>query len=221
MKAHCFRTSDGPSLFLVRRMVRVVMAKLIDITGQRFGRLVVVRRGDTSSDGKAMWVCLCDCGEVTEVRSYQLRSGITKSCGCLFRETSSVTARQTNNKYGLDSNRNVSANKSKHGDIKPYASYSRLYHVWTSMKQRCNNPHAPNYAAYGGRGIRICDEWMHDFKAFESWAFAHGYDQDAPKGQCTLDRIDVDGNYSPSNCRWADPKTQRHNRRDSRRLEVS
>ena len=193
--------------------------KLIDLTGQRFGRLTVVRRYGTHL-GKTTWLCRCDCGNICIAQSYLLRNGTKKSCGCLFREVSSNTARDTNNRHGIDARRHVVQNKSKHGEVKPYASYSRLYHVWTSMRQRCSNPHAPNFASYGGRGISVCDEWLHDFKAFETWAFANGYDQDAPKGQCTLDRIDVDGDYSPDNCRWADPITQRNNRRDSKRLEV-
>ena len=195
------------------------MSKLIDMTGQRFGRLVVIERAGTVKN-KTVWRCVCDCGNTTTAVSYHLRKGIKLSCGCLHREASSVAARKTNDRYGTDSRRRVSENKSKHGEVKPYASYSRLYGVWSKMKQRCYNTHVPNYRKYGGRGIRVCDEWLHNFKAFEDWAMANGYDQDAPKGQCTLDRIDVNGNYSPDNCRWADPITQRHNRRDSNRAEV-
>lgn len=190
---------------------------VIDMTGERCGRLVVVRRSG-SIDGKAAWLCKCDCGNEATATGRALRAGVKKSCGCLHSEISSATARRTNDKYGIDQSRHVSVNKNKHGDVRPYASYSRLYGVWAKMKQRCNNPHAPNYKNYGARGIRVCDEWLHDFAAFEQWAMTNGYDQDAPRGQCTLDRIDPNGNYCPANCRWADPMTQRHNRRDSKEV---
>ena len=92
-------------------------------------------------------------------------------------------------------------------------SMSRIRNVWNAMKTRCYNPNFCAFEHYGGRGIKVCDEWKNDFKAFEKWAMESGYDPDAPYGQCTLDRIDVDGNYEPSNCRWVDFSTQRRNQR--------
>lgn len=89
----------------------------------------------------------------------------------------------------------------------------RLYGVWRAMKTRCTNPNSKKYPSYGGRGISVCDEWLHSFTAFRDWALTHGYDYDAPYGACTIDRIDVDGNYCPENCRWVDSKTQVRNRR--------
>ena len=85
------------------------------------------------------------------------------------------------------------------------------------MKRRCLNPMRTRYADYGGRGITVCDEWCNSFQAFYDWAMANGYDENAPKGQCTIDRIDNDKGYSPDNCRWVDMKTQRNNRSDSRK----
>lgn len=92
-------------------------------------------------------------------------------------------------------------------------SDDRLYSVWQTMKARCRNKNSDKYKDYGGRGIRVCDEWVHSFSAFRDWALENGYDYDAPYGQCTLDRIDVDGDYCPDNCRWADAITQASNKR--------
>lgn len=92
-------------------------------------------------------------------------------------------------------------------------STERLYHVWVSMKQRCYNPNNNRYANYGAKGVTVCKEWLHDYLAFRDWALLAGYDKDAPRGKCTLDRIDPLGNYEPSNCRWVDMKTQVSNKR--------
>ena len=96
----------------------------------------------------------------------------------------------------------------KHGKSRK----SRLYNVWVGMRQRCNDKNHKSYKNYGGRGIRVCEEWD-DFESFEAWALDNGYDKDAPYGECTLDRIDVNGNYEPSNCRWVDAATQARNKR--------
>lgn len=164
-----------------------------DLTGKRFGRLVVIERSGTETNGAVKWLCRCDCGCTTVVRSYRLRKGITKSCGCYMRE---VSARMHGEPHGC--------------------SNDRLYGVWRSMKARCNRQTHHKYKDYGGRGITVCNEWSRSFTKFREWALDNGYDYNAPYGQCTLDRINVDGNYEPSNCRWVDSKTQANNQRPRR-----
>jgi len=168
------------------------MPAFIDLTGQRFNRLTVLCRGKNQGRSTT-WYCQCDCGNRTTVQACALKKGTTKSCGCYTKDR----VREMNTTHGL--------------------SKERLYHIWASIIDRCCNPQHPYYKDYGGRGIKICEEWRHDYQAFHDWAYANGYDEAAPKWKCTIDRIDVDGDYRPENCRWVDMKTQRHNRRDSRK----
>lgn len=161
-----------------------------DLTGQRFGRLVAVESvGRDSRSTYRLWRCICDCGNECYVNTNNLTSGDTRSCGCLKSE--------------LTSKRNSTHHKSNH----------RLYAVWSGIKYRCYNKHCRGYENYGGRGISVCDEWLNSFESFYEWAIDNGYDEDAPRGKCTIDRIDNDGNYDPSNCRIVDMKTQARNRR--------
>lgn len=159
------------------------MSKFIDLTGQRFGRLTVLKFDRQDSFRQYMWICKCDCGNVTSVRGYSLRSGNTQSCGCIQKETN-IKLRQT------------------HGQ-----AHTRLYNIWQSMKQRCSLPSTSCYKYYGGRGIKVCEEWQ-KFEPFYHWAISNGY-----ADNLTIDRINVNGNYEPSNCRWITIKEQASNTR--------
>ena len=166
--------------------------KMEDITGKRFGRLVVLRLVERKPNYRYMWLCQCDCGNQVVVERDNLGRGIV-SCGCKRLE---------------DRERNQF--KKKHGQAK-----TRLYGVWGSMIDRCTNPNAHEYENYGGRGIEICDEWRNSYEAFEKWAMANGYDENSDRKHCLLDRIDNDKNYEPTNCRFTTMKAQNRNKRSN------
>lgn len=169
------------------------MGKFIDLTGQRFGRVLVIRATEKRKpNGEVIWECLCDCGTTFFTGTGTLRYGTTQSCGCSHHE---------NAVYNTPAK--------THGG----SHYDRLYRVWRGMIDRCYYPSHNRYQDYGGRGIYICEEWRYDYAAFREWAMTNGYDPDAPRGKCTIDRIDVDGPYAPWNCRWVDMKIQNTNKR--------
>ena len=168
----------------------------IDMTGQTFGKLKVIAESHERyimTNGKeVVWICKCECGKIVHIRGSQLRNGHHKSCGCFKGEY----CRKTQLRHGW--------------------SGTHLHSIWSSMKQRCNNPNDPKYSDYGGRGISVCKEWNDSFETFKNWAIANGY-EDGKGHDCSIDRVDNDGNYEPGNCRWTTAKVQANNQRPRKR----
>ena len=169
------------------------MPNFIDLTGQRFSAVVVLERAENSKRNEVMWRCRCDCGKEFITRARSLRSGEVTSCGCLGKEHAVAAMKKANTKHGAS----------------PHRGYTKLYNTWLRMKGRCNRPTATSYKYYGGRGISVCEEWENDFAVFRDWALANGY-----KEGLSIDRIDVNGNYCPENCRWITMKEQQKNKRN-------
>lgn len=160
-----------------------------DLTGKIFD-LLTVEGYAYSQNGRRIWKCKCDCGNITYVKTSNLKNRNTKSCGCLKDKT------KPNKKH----------NKSN----------LRLYKIWSMMKQRCKNPNAAKYKNYGGRGIKICKEWEKDFMNFYNWAINNGFDENKNRKEQSLDRINVNGNYEPSNCRWITQSENCRNRTNNK-----
>lgn len=160
------------------------MPQFIDLTGQKFGRLTVLKRMDSNQRGYCRWLCKCICGKEKIICSNDLKSGNTKSCGCLFLE----------------------GNRTQHGHLKNDI-VSKTYNSWLSMIQRCTNPNKKAYKYYGGRGIKVCKRWKNSFENFlEDMG-------EPPTQEHSIDRIDNNKGYNKSNCRWATKKQQMRNTR--------
>lgn len=153
--------------------------------------LVLVQVGKQQ---KTVAICDCSCGNVTKQKLTDIQSERIKSCGCWKAEKASATCTRKNYRHGKS-------------DLKT----NKLYRVWSAMKSRCYNENVKYFKDYGGRGIRVCDEWLHDYEAFDKWSYTNGYGE-----HLSIDRIDVNGHYEPANCRWATSKQQAANRRNNR-----
>jgi hypothetical protein len=149
--------------------------------GKKINRLEIISYYTVERNRQKYFVCKCDCGKELNVRVANIVNNPQKSCGCY--------------KYNL-----------KNG-----FSRTRLYPIWKELIARCNNPKNKRYYVYGKKGIKVCKEWENDFLAFRKWAYENGYDENAPRGNCTIDRIDNDGDYTPENCRWVSYSRQQRN----------
>ncbi len=163
------------------------MGRAVDFVGKVFGRLTVVSKGRPDRTGRTQWDCLCECGNFSLVRTGNLRNGCTNSCGCFRKEY-------------------ISGRSLTHGQ-----THTIEYGVWRSLKNRCNNPRNKDFDNYGGRGIKVCGRWSASFEAFlEDMGVK-------PSPELSIDRINVNGNYEPSNCRWATIYEQANNKRPRKR----
>lgn len=166
------------------------MGSFKDLTGMKFGRLTVIKRTESDKHGHAKFLCKCECKNECVVSGDNLKRNHTISCGC-YREERTIQARTIHGKTN-----------------------TRLYRIYTGMKTRCYDVNNKNYKNYGARGITICKEWLENFMSFYNWAMLNGYHDDL-----SIDRINVNGNYEPSNCRWATREEQANNTTKNHHIE--
>lgn len=168
---------------------------MVNISNQRFGRLIAIEPLGSDKHHSIIWKCKCDCGNIVNVDGRSLRRGMTRSCGCLAHDV------------------HLSGDiRRKHGGCG-----TRLYATWKRIKNRCNNPNSPDYQKwYGKFGITVCEEWSNSFEKFRDWSLSHGYRDDL-----TIDRIDYTKGYSPDNCRWVTAKEQANNKRNVSKIEYN
>ena len=163
------------------------MGELVDLTGQKFGRLTVIRiatEEERNNRAEVYWLCKCDCGNEKIISGHSIKRGLVVSCGCYHKE--------------------ISQKRRKHGESK-----TKFYKLWHGMIESCENPTNGSYKNYGAKGIKVCEEW-HDYENFKNWALNKGY-----KEGLSIDRIDNYDNYYPENCRWVSFIEQQNNKRNN------
>ena len=172
------------------------MRKRISHNGEKYGRLTIIKDIENgvrpSGHSYRRVECLCECGNVIRCALADVLSGSISSCKCY------------RNDYFT-----------KHGCNMKNHPYKRVYNIYMDIKKRCYNNKSKSFPNYGARGVRMCDEWFHDFTSFLEWSLKNGYSSDL-----TIDRINVDGDYEPSNCRWATKKEQANNKRTNRKITI-
>lgn len=172
-------------------MIKIAIIR--NLTGEKFGRLTVLKYIGKSKTHQKLWLCKCECGNEKITTTAYLSSGDTKSCGCLSKERSRFFYSELNKTHGMTN--------------------TRLYRKWRGIIDRCYNVKTNGYKNYGGRGIKVCDEWKKDYMNFYNWAYKTGY-----KDGLTIDRINNDGDYEPNNCRWLTVKEQCNHKRNNHLL---
>lgn len=171
------------------------MRKVIDLTGKQYGRLTVIKHIGKDKHNNAIWQCTCSCGNIINIRGATLRRGKANSCGCLHKELTKQLAKN-----------NIIHNMSN----------TRLYRIWQGMKSRCYYKQNNRYKYYGANGIKVCDKWLNNFQAFYDWGMSNGY-----KDDLTIDRIDVNDDYKPCNCRWVTKSEQQRNKRNNKMYTIN
>lgn len=177
----------------------MLQIKGIDLTGEKFGRLTVIKNvGVDKKSRLKLWLCECECGNMKITKTSYLTSGDTTSCGCYRKECELKNLGEF------------------WGKLKTHGLHNaRIYRIWADMKERCNNKNNKAFKHYGNRGIKVCEEWQKNFMYFYIWAIHNGYED-----TLTIDRIDVNKGYEPDNCRWVNWKEQANNKRTTRKLTI-
>ena len=160
--------------------------RFVDLSGEKFGKLTVIEHKGKDKYSHNLWLCQCECGEYIVSETNSLNTGKAQSCGCMRKEL--LIERSTTHNH----------------------SNTRIYNIYHGMVDRCYKVNDPDYTSYGGRGIAVCTEWLNSFEEFYNWSLISGYSE-----ELSIDRIDVNGNYEPSNCRWATMKEQGNNKRNT------
>lgn len=197
-KCECGNTKEVDSWALRKGFAKTCGCHKVaneEMIGNKYGKLTVLKQINDLDKSK-YFLCRCDCGNEKEVTKGNLIHGLVKSCGCLLGKH-------------LDEYRVNGANY-KHG-----LTNSKIYNIWSGMKRRTTDPKQENYKNYGGRGITVCDEWLDDFQSFYDWSMNNGY-----KEGLSIERVDTNGNYDPSNCRWIEPIDQYYNKRNTVLVEI-